>query len=858
MKKIRTRAKILGFYESAPKRQSHHFNLNKLSLKIAGALGFAALGMSGYAHAACTEVTPSELYCDGSYSVYWTNLDAYDKVTIDLAGNWGTAPDIQGIGYYINGDVRTVNVDELNIKTNGRHADAIRTNNTYDVTYNGKVNIQVSNTSFLNFSSDGVNLTTTSNGMLKFNGDVSISALGSYSGSAVRVNRNQSNNINQAIFNGDLTILTQAAGQNTSDTRGYGLVAGSEKNPAQDTKGGAQIIANGTTTITTSGGNAYAVFANNEGKIQVSDINVTTTGNAAHGMVAYVGGVTGKNFTGGHVYLTRNATINVDATKGSYAIHASGTDSLVTSGKIDGTSASGVFNVRGNLVADTGGTIDLTTTSGSSFVSNVRSDNATINLNGIASYTGNFTATNNGTIDLSGKPSVVGSLIADTGGTINSALQTGSTFIGNVSADNGAVNLNGVASYTGNFTATNNGTIALSGKPSVVGNLIADTGGTINSALQAGSTFIGNVSADNGAINLNGVASYTGDFTATNNGTIALSGTPSVVGDLIADTGGTIDVVALDNTYLRGRSDTSSGAGTINLSMTGSGSEWNMTGDSTITNLNLANGAKITFEDLSRDPIGTNSGILTIEHLTGSGEFHVGANILRDGPDPDIAFNQADKILITGSSNGAHKLFVHDINSGGLTPTGTEAIRIIDSVDQGASFALGNVLGRVDYGPYSYELAREDLKTRSAKGYWSLIPKALTPTAQNSVGLLSTNYLLSYTETQTLLQRMGELRSPGHKGDVWGRVYTGKLSSFDDGRIGGHDLSYHGMQFGVDRQLDLSADGQVYVGGMIGYTTGKTDYNVGSGKTDGYHIGVYGTYMMENGFYIDGLLKYQH
>ena len=36
------------------------------------------------------------------------------------------------------------------------------------------------------------------------------------------------------------------------------------------------------------------------------------------------------------------------------------------------------------------------------------------------------------------------------------------------------------------------------------------------------------------------------------------------------------------------------------------------------------------------------------------------------------------------------------------------------------------------------------------------------------------------------------------------------------------------------------------------------DYSVGTGDVRSYHLGVYGTYMANNGFYVDGLVKYMH
>lgn len=339
------------------------------------------------------------------------------------------------------------------------------------------------------------------------------------------------------------------------------------------------------------------------------------------------------------------------------------------------------------------------------------------------------------------------------------------------------------------------------------------------------------------------------------------SGVFNVTGDLVAKDGGKIDLVAVNNSYFKGKSDTTTGTGTINLNMSGANSRWDVTGISTVTDLVLNGGAQVVFGDWTAAPENDNRIIFTMDTLSGTGgQFYIGTNLGRDSRAATIDVNDADMIRITGASSGTHTIFVYDDQTGAHVP-GEMGVRIVEADQKGATFKLGGT-GVVDVGHLQYALYAEETLEGGVQGagHWALAPmKTLNNFAQNSVGLLNTNYLMSYVETQTLLQRMGELRTPGNQGDVWGRVYTGKLSSFGDDRIGGHDFKYHGLQFGVDRQLDIeAAEGQIYVGGMFGYTKGDTDYNVGSGKTEAYHVGLYGTYMMDNGVYVDGILKYQH
>ena len=120
---------------------------------------------------------------------------------------------------------------------------------------------------------------------------------------------------------------------------------------------------------------------------------------------------------------------------------------------------------------------------------------------------------------------------------------------------------------------------------------------------------------------------------------------------------------------------------------------------------------------------------------------------------------------------------------------------------------------------------------------------------------------MNYAETQTLLQRMGDLRQheAGNQGgnDVWAHVYGGKFDSIRSGFSLGMDMNYTGVMAGIDRRFALKDNkGDFYVGAMFGYTKGEPNYWNGSGDVENKSIGLYGTYMSPSGFYVDTILKY--
>lgn len=134
----------------------------------------------------------------------------------------------------------------------------------------------------------------------------------------------------------------------------------------------------------------------------------------------------------------------------------------------------------------------------------------------------------------------------------------------------------------------------------------------------------------------------------------------------------------------------------------------------------------------------------------------------------------------------------------------------------------------------------------------------LTHTAQNAASILNPNYLMSYVETQTLLQRMGQIRTNDiTHAKSWGRIYTGNLSAFNDKRFSDFNMNYYGLQFGIDRKLELGNQ-NVYYGVMGGLSKGNVDHNVGDGRTKSYSAGLYATLQRQTGLYIDSLVKYMY
>jgi len=130
----------------------------------------------------------------------------------------------------------------------------------------------------------------------------------------------------------------------------------------------------------------------------------------------------------------------------------------------------------------------------------------------------------------------------------------------------------------------------------------------------------------------------------------------------------------------------------------------------------------------------------------------------------------------------------------------------------------------------------------------------ITSTANAGANFLNIGYLMNYAEMQTLMQRIGDVRQGKTAGNVWIRGMDGQFSSFANGKLSHFSMNYSGYQFGVDKRL--SDELPIYLGLFMGATAGSPHYRAGDGSTKSEHFGVYGTWLNDAGFYLDGVVKF--
>ena len=293
------------------------------------------------------------------------------------------------------------------------------------------------------------------------------------------------------------------------------------------------------------------------------------------------------------------------------------------------------------------------------------------------------------------------------------------------------------------------------------------------------------------------------------------------------------------------------------VNVTLANSQWRFNQSSILHHLNTQN-STVKFEPTSEYKTLTIKG-----DLSGSTTFDLNTN---------IAENKADKIVVKGKAEGAHHLNVTD--HGAHVANGK--VTLVETNTGNAKFHLANANGYVALGAYKYFLIPEGKNWVLAHSQSAVTPQpqpqpqpqpSITPSLPATAQLLeSANAQVSLRQAELLMvenelngihQRLGEIRT-GAKGNIWVRNVNShqKLTALSTGesQTSGFKQNVHSLQIGAD----AAATDKVRLGGFVGHSQANIDFNnhYGNGKVKGQAIGVYGTYMADNGVYLDTIAQY--
>jgi autotransporter family porin len=454
------------------------------------------------------------------------------------------------------------------------------------------------------------------------------------------------------------------------------------------------------------------------------------------------------------------------------------------------------------------------------------------------------------------------------------------------SADGIFANKSGVVNLGDGTKVTTSGTNA-NGLKASTGLYTNTSGGIIN--ILGGLTI--NVSGSNSnAIYATGTGSEIKSYDAVNHQ--STTGVFNIDGNILAEKGGLIDLNLAEGSVFSGATkslgSTSSNNGIINLAMSGNSSIWNMSGNSDLTSLNLANGAIVNYVDNSS----------TFKTLTVTGNYHSDGGYIYFNTALNDDTSETDKLLIEGNTSGTTYVVVRNAGgAGNETLEGIELIRV--NGDSDGEFIQS---GRIVAGAYDYSLNRgqDNSLGRSHDGkssHWYLTnvsapivtpidpPETVDPTPPVEVGpkqKVERPEASGYSANLAAANNMFVTRLHDRVGDTqYIDAFTGeqKVTSLWMRNEGGHTRSRDSYdQLGTQSNryvLQLGGDiaqwsnndvDSFHLGIMGGYGNSKSrtesrlsGYSARS-SVDGYSLGMYGTWYAneadKSGLYVDSWAQY--
>ena len=299
----------------------------------------------------------------------------------------------------------------------------------------------------------------------------------------------------------------------------------------------------------------------------------------------------------------------------------------------------------------------------------------------------------------------------------------------------------------------------------------------------------------------------TGAIKADKNGSITVGDSnlakAVINGDVSAKENSNIDLGLGTNGSLTGNVTMDNNSSTIDLNM-GNASTWNATGTNSVTTIS-----------------GTD------------------ATVAVDSLDTKITVgeNKTDSLTVSGSSNVTNSFNENDIAGGMQDLAGV--MKITDGNKQITVTAQeGDILGEIT----AVTDENGNIVSGSVKQGENVKNAGITE-------LANVAFMAWRAENDEMHQRMGELRSSTGEAGIWARMKRGESESGD------LDITnqYNTYQLGYDEKV---GDSNWYIGGAISRTEGKSSFSNGSGENQSTGFTVYGTYVGDDGQYVDLSAKY--
>lgn len=285
------------------------------------------------------------------------------------------------------------------------------------------------------------------------------------------------------------------------------------------------------------------------------------------------------------------------------------------------------------------------------------------------------------------------------------------------------------------------------------------------------------------------------------------------------------------------------------------GASWNMTGNSFINNVTVENGGVINVQkDVGEFNVGIaadsgddkggitlNNGVInlqgeiqqiTVTELDGTGGT-VNTNSLYN----KMNIKDVDKdtaITVNGSGDIADEIYKDSAKAQDLANVVTSGDK---SVADKVTTDEGIIAGRYEFDVDDGGNVAKSSYTKNTKN------EAISNMA--SIGLMSWR-----AQNNDMNKRLGELRNSNGEHGVWARMVRG------ESEYGAQNVKnqYNIYQLGYDEKL--STNDNWTVGAAISYSEGNSSFEYGSGEDKSTGFAVYGSYLGDNGEFVDLIAKY--
>lgn len=285
------------------------------------------------------------------------------------------------------------------------------------------------------------------------------------------------------------------------------------------------------------------------------------------------------------------------------------------------------------------------------------------------------------------------------------------------------------------------------------------------------------------------------------------------------------------------------------------GASWNMTGDSFINNITVENGGVVNVQEGVKEfnigslaandkgGITLNNGIINLQ-----GESQQITVTELDGTGGTVNTNSLNNKMSIGTVDDSTSVTVN--GSGEIA----DAIYGGDATAQDLANVVTTVTGNSEKSAASQITTDEGIIAGkitadvNADGKITNTVYAKNTTNLGLSNLAAINLMTWRQENNDMNKRLGELRDSKGEHGVWARMVRGEAE------YESIQNQYNYYQIGYDEKL--STDPNWTVGMFLTRTEGNSTFRTGSAENNHTGVGVYGSYLKDDGSFIDLVAKY--